>query len=362
VRVWVITTSYPRSPDEAINAGVLARDLALDFHEMGHDVRVVTPRKPGGVEKDLVLDLTEIPWFSPTLTMSDLDPRHPRDLLAIVSLIVSSRWTMWSLARADQPDVIVALWAVPSGFMARWAARPHTQRAVWLLGSDVWNASRYPFGRQLLKSALSGVSGVYADGADLVEETTRLTGIVPEFLPSVRRLPGVARDKPRDNRILFVGRYHVNKGPDLLLDATAQILEEFPDVTLAMHGTGPLRDLLRERADVSDLRDHVSIGGPLSADEVASAMADAATLAIPSRVDSIPLVLGDAAQVGIPVVATDVGSLGHAVAAHDLGVVCPTATVDQIASGLAAALRAGRRSTLPNSYPKPGEAARRFLA
>lgn len=361
MKVWLISSSYPRTPDEAVNAGVLARDLALSFRDMGHEVRVISPAKPGGITPDDGLDLTEIRWLNPTLNMADLKPRRPKDFLSIASLIISSWWSVRSIRRSDPPDLIVALWAIPSGFLARWGATGASQSAVWLLGSDVWNASTYPFGERLLAGSLGGATEIYADGMDLVEETRRLTGMVPRFLPSVRRLPEVERRSSGHGRLLFIGRYHHNKGPDILLGAFAEILAVIPDMTLTMFGSGPLADDLRDRAAQPDLKGHVSIAGPIGAREVVDAMASHQLLVIPSRIDSVPLILGDAAQVGIPVVATDVGGLGDAVSSYGLGTVCPTASKSDISAGIQNALRAGRATTVPNTYPKPGEAAVRIL-
>ncbi|MBL7184375.1 MAG: glycosyltransferase [Anaerolineae bacterium] len=44
-------------------------------------------------------------------------------------------------------------------------------------------------------------------------------------------------------------------------------------------------------------------------------------LVIPSHIESIPILFSDAMQVGIPVVATDVGDLGQLVRQYGVGVV-----------------------------------------
>ena len=57
-------------------------------------------------------------------------------------------------------------------------------------------------------------------------------------------------------------------------------------------------------------------------------------LVIPSRADSIPLVLGDAIQARLPVVVTDVGDAAGLVRRHQIGVVVEGVDPEGIARGI----------------------------
>ena len=66
MRIGLVTSSYPISPDDTTNAGVFARELALELASHGHEVHVITPRKPEPVSPDSPLNLHVIAWPAPT--------------------------------------------------------------------------------------------------------------------------------------------------------------------------------------------------------------------------------------------------------------------------------------------------------
>lgn len=363
MKLWVITTSYPRRPDESINAGVLARDLALTLSDLGHDVSVIAPEKPGGIEFDASLTGRTIPWWRPTLAMADLSAKNPLHILSIASLFASAWKTLRSAARQDRPDGIIALWALPSGIFARWVHRwAKTPYVVWMLGSDVWKADKYPGGVRALRSCLEDANGAFADGRELADQAFRLTGVATEFVASARRFPAVERAVRHGENLLFVGRYHLNKGADVLLEALSKVVVTRPSVRLAMHGSGELQEYLHGMSERLGLTTNATIGPPLSADELAKAMSVADILVIPSRVDSIPLILGDAVQARVPVVATQTGDMGELVADLGIGLTAQPGDPDSLARAILQMLdeRRERSFSQAQAYLTPDRAARIF--
>lgn len=360
-RLWVVSSSYPAFPGESINAGVLARDVALWTHEQGCAVTVVTPQKPEGLRVDAGLESIPLAWFRPTKAMSDLTPRRPIDLVRIFSLMALARPRLFAAARRQRPDGILALWALPCGIFARSVRRRFgTPYAVWLLGSDVWKADRFPGGVRALRYVLADAAGRFADGSDLARRAEELTGIGVEFLPSIRRLPPPSGEAaPCD--VLFVGRYHPNKGPDVLLEAFAQVIAQRPGTTLRMHGLGEMRPQLEAIVRELGLSTSVAVGGPLDASALAAALRATKVLAIPSRIESIPLVLGDAAQAGTRVVATEVGDMGEVVRSNALGTAVPAEDPQRLAEALLGALAEPRSvDPVPSSF-RPDSVFSRLL-
>lgn len=343
MRVWVISSSYPRQPDESINAGVLARDLAREIAGRGHEVTVVTPDKPGGVHFDDELHGLVLPWWRPSVSLSDISPRSPRDVWRVASLFMRGRRVLLRAAQVTPPDAVIALWGIPSGIFARWAAAATGAPYVtWLLGSDVWRAPAVPCGVRTLRWVLAGAEANFADGSDLATEATRLTGRPISYLPSVRRLPPPAASCPPTGDLLFVGRYHANKGPDVLMEAFAEVHEERPDATLTLRGGGDLETQLRARVDTLGLNDVVDLSGPVGAADLAAMLQRAQALVIPSRIESIPLILGDAVQAGTPVIVGDVGDMGDFVRRHDLGRVVAADDPTALAAAMLDVLAEGR--------------------
>lgn len=323
MKLWVISSSYPTFPLESINAGVLARDLAISLRDEGHRVTVITPDKARPTEFDPGLEGHTIPWYRSTGTTADLDVRLPADGLRAISLMVNGLRLVRNTARRTPPDGIIAIWGLPSGVWARAAAAvAGVPYCVWLLGSDVWRAPEFPRGAAILRSVIRDSLATFANSADLAERAQRITGLRVEYLPAARMLPR-GRPQAGASALVYVGRLHHNKGPDLLVEALRLAGDAGIRPTTSIYGSGDMDQRLREMIDASHLSDTVSLGGPIGPRLVADVLSSAKYLVIPSRIDSTPLVLGDAIQARTPILATDVGDTGSIIRRFDLGSVVP---------------------------------------
>ncbi len=339
MRVWLVSSSYPRSPHESINAGVIARDIALDLAKGGHKVTVITPDKPGGVVFDESIDGVRIPWIGASVQLSDVSGRSLRDVIRVASLLMSARVSIPRLVRSRAPEAIIALWGLPSGVFARWGARKAgCPYVVWLLGSDVWRAAQLPMGQRMLTRVLEDAEATFADGRELAQEAERLTGVSVGFLPSVRRLPAAQRVNASSIDVLYVGRYHRNKGPDVLVDSLRLLKQQGRSFHAVLHGSGDLEEALRTRIAQLGLVDYIELFPPIGAHELAERLASARVLVIPSRVESIPLILGDAVQARIPVIATRVGDMSSVVDGLGIGISVPPEDPHALANAIAETL------------------------
>src|SRR5690606_18325346 len=112
--------------------------------------------------------------------------------------------------------------------------------------------------------------------------------------------------------------------------------------TLRIAGGGPLAE--RVEGDVLRLKAQgrpVELHGYLGKQEAAALLDWADYLLIPSRIESIPVVLSDALQSGCPVVASPVGDLPLIVSSYRMGLLAPGATVP----GLQLAIRTALHSS-----------------
>jgi len=113
--------------------------------------------------------------------------------------------------------------------------------------------------------------------------------------------------------ILYVGRLHRLKGPQVLIQSLKFIVEEEPEAVLAIVGPGEdYRKYLEILAEKLDLEDHVTFAGVVTESEKISAYDAAQLVAIPSCGDSVEafsLVASEAWARGKPVVASNVGAL-----------------------------------------------------
>jgi len=160
-------------------------------------------------------------------------------------------------------------------------------------------------------------------------------------------------------RLLFLGRWHRNKGADLLIEA----LELLDDAdwaqieTVEIFGGGSLAPAME--AGVERLRiagRPVALGGFLDKGAAEAAILRTDYVLIPSRVESIPVIFSDAVKLGCPVVAMPVGDLSALIRQDGCGVCANRADAASFAEALGRALRSA-----PAAYAEGvAKAAKRF--
>lgn len=133
--------------------------------------------------------------------------------------------------------------------------------------------------------------------------------------------------------VVFVGELRYAKGIDLLLEAIAAVRTRHPIRGLIV-GDGPDAGKLRERAASLGIGDAVTFPGAMPARQ---AFAKGRILVIPSRWESFPYIVLEAAAAGIPMITSDVGGIPEIVAGTDTRLV-PPGDVAAIAEALTMAI------------------------
>lgn len=339
----IVTSSFPIKGDGSEAAGAFVADLAEELAKH-MPIRVVAPgpadeREPwaGGVEV--------LRYAAPAQALSTLKLWHPGDAMqALQVLCAGQRATDQALAAGPTAHVL-ALWALPCGNWARRSARRYgIGYSVWTLGSDIWSLGRIPMVRGQLRRVLLDAEHCWSDGLKLRDDTKAIAGRLVEFLPSTRRIDRVRTEPLRSKppyRLLFLGRWHPNKGIDLLLEALALLSsEDWPLVErVTIAGGGPLEPVVL--AAVRRLKAAgrpVELQGYLTRDQAQDAMLASDYLLIPSRIESIPVVLSDAFKLRCPVICTPVGDMGEIVSKHRVGIVAEGVTASAIREAISAAV------------------------
>lgn len=347
----LVTTSFPIRSDGSEAAGSFVADLVEELAKHTN-VRVVAPGKhtaretwSGGVEI--------YRYSAPPFPLSTLKPWRRGQLRWLLRVLREGRAATRDAAIGASH--LFALWGLPCGEWARRAARANDiGYSAWMLGSDVWSLGRLPVLRGMLARVIRHASHAYADGYRLAEDAQRIAGVPVAFLPSTRRIdladPPPLRNKP-PYRVLFLGRWHPNKGVDLLLDALLQLNDaDWRNVErVEIQGGGPLEPLVHERVAALQVAGRpVQMGRFLTKPDAEAALARADWLVIPSRVESIPVVFSDAMKAGRPVIATPVGDLQRLVEGDPpCGILAEASSATAIAAALRAALAADPSGYLP---------------
>ena len=183
-----------------------------------------------------------------------------------------------------------------------------------------------------------------------------------EVIPNVTgglAVPPAARTGDRGNAVagagylLFVGRLRIRKGVEVLLAALRELRGRVPGATLEIAGDGEHRAALERKAADLGLAGAVTFLGTRDAGQVRELLAGAAALVVPSIYEGMPLVVLEAMERGVPVVASAVSGIPEVVVGGETGWLVPPEDPAALAAALAEVL-----TDLPEARRR-GEAGRR---
>lgn len=324
-----------RSPLGGLFRHVL--DLAKAQMEGGHEVGIIADSSTGGAHADAILQA-----LAPRLRLGlhrlpmRRDP-HPLDVLAHGRIV--------SLLRAAQPDVVHghgakgALYArlpgtpTSAGHPAVRVYTPHggslhhdpsSFKGALVLGMERMLAARTDL--ILFESSYAADRFRAAIGSPPCPVRIVHNGLAPgEFTPVV---PG-----PDAADVVYVGELRMLKGVDVLIEALAELgLAQARPVRAALVGSGPDREQFEMLAEARGIASSITFYGPMPARE---AFALGRLLVVPSRAESLPYIVLEAAAARVPLIATRVGGIPEIFGGADEHMVPP----DDV-SALAAAVRA----------------------
>jgi len=161
---------------------------------------------------------------------------------------------------------------------------------------------------------------------------TRLIGIGPAQLPA---------DFPQGRVILTVGRWLATeryKGMDTLIQALPRLLLRWPEVQLAIVGSGDDRDWLQDIARVSGVQRHVHLLSGITYAELSACYAAAEIFALPSRGEGFGFVYLEAMARGKPVIGGAHGGAPEVIRDGVTGYLVSHGDTEQLVTSLDALL------------------------
>ena len=120
--------------------------------------------------------------------------------------------------------------------------------------------------------------------------------------------------------VVYVGEFRHIKGADLLIDAVARLRADGRPVTLTLAGDGEEIATLKAQIEKLGLAEAVRFIGHVKA---RYGFSKGAVLVVPSRGDSMPYVVIEAAAAGIPMVAANVGGIPEIFGSHTDALFAP---------------------------------------
>jgi glycosyltransferase involved in cell wall biosynthesis len=292
LKVVVLTTSYPRHPEDT--AGRFVADAVERVRAAGVDVEVVSPAgfRHFGIAygHGVMGNLKRRPWRWALLPAF------------FANFVRAAR-------RASRgADVIHAHW-LPSGAVAIATGRP---LVVQLWGSDVELARRAP---RLAGRVLRRARVVICPSRGLADEARALGADEVSVIPSGVDLPPEIGGEADPPEVLYAGRLSPEKG-------VLELVEAAQGMNLVVAGDGPLRDRVPQAR------------GFAPPDELAKLYARAAIVACPSHREGFGVACLEAMAHGRPVVASAVGGLLDLVLDGETGIHVPPGDVNALRAAL----------------------------
>ena len=174
----------------------------------------------------------------------------------------------------------------------------------------------------IIERILGWVShGLVSIGTKVMEDLLRV-GIGTEdkfhvIFPGLQDLQALSRIQARNELgldlekiyIVFVGRLTQIKRPDRLIEIASGLKTEYPNVQILVAGAGELFDSIKSESESKNL--HITFYGWRN--DIARILSASDIAILCSDNEGIPLTLIQAAQAGLPIVSTDVGSVSDIV-------------------------------------------------
>ena len=285
-------------------------DLTREQIARGHKVGLITDSLTGGTQADNVLEELRPCLALGLLRLPIRRLPHPSDLLLL--LRIQAR------LRELRPDVIHGHGS-KGGSFARLPGLLPLQGDVIRAYTPHGGSFNYKPG-SLSNRAYMLAERVLERGTDLflfesayigkrfreeVGTTAKLTKIVLNGISEAELVPVLPSEGAAD--FVYVGEWRSAKGIDTLIDALALMNRRYGLVaSLVLVGSGPDEAILYDRAAAREVRDQILFVPPMRARD---AFRLGRAMVVPSRAESLPYIVLEAAGARVPMVATNVGGI-----------------------------------------------------
>ena len=295
-------------------------DLANGQANRGHHVGIIADSLTGGERAD-----TALAEIAPRMKLGvhrlpiHRDP-HPTDVMV---------WArMGLLVRRLKPDVLHGHGAKAGAFVRLKAHSKKTIRVYTPHGGSLHfpiDTAKGAFYSRLERALMNRTDLFLFESEFARNAYQRMIGVPKGLVRCVFNGvtadefdPIVVADDATD--VAYVGEFRHIKGADLLVDAVARLRADGRPVTLTLGGDGEELGALKAQIQRLGLTDAVRFIGHVKA---RYGFSKGRLLVVPSRGNSMPYVVIEAAAAGIPMVAADVGGIPEIFGPHSDALFAP---------------------------------------
>ena len=261
--------------------------------------------------------------------------------LLAIPYIISGFFKCIGICRKFRPDVIHAHWPFPHAYIALGAAKLFKIPLVLNFhGAELLLIRKKKWVKPLLKFAIGQAQAVFANSSFTAGKIKALRNVDVEWSPYGTTLEsgstsagngGTSAIVPHPVngkfKILFVGRHIERKGICYLIEAAKHLPRDQFEIRIV--GVGDLTNKLKAQAAEIEDAAEIIFTGKLSPEELANEYRTANVFTLPAIVDSkgdtegLGVVLIEAMELGLPVVASNVGGIPDVVVDGVSGILVP---------------------------------------
>ena len=345
MKVLVIGSVYPRF--EKDNEVPWLRKSVATLRELGVEVEVLAPSYKGlashTIDGVTVHRFRYAPKNLEILTHDEGAPtkmaKHPSMQLLAIPYCISGFFKCIWLAHKKKFDIIHAHWPFPHALIALGACKLfHIPLVLNFHGAELLLIRKKKWIRPIMKFISGQAQAIFANSHFTAQKISALRK--REILWSPYGSPLASGKVPPPHlrngkyHILFVGRHIERKGIEYLIRAAA--LLDLKKFEVRIVGKGDLTDSLKELAK-KIAPENVLFTGSISPEELNQEYLSANCFVLPAIVDSkgdtegLGVVLIEAMQSGLPVVASDVGGISDVVVNGETGILVPEKNPEALA-------------------------------
>jgi glycosyltransferase involved in cell wall biosynthesis len=313
--------------------------LAEGLLRAGHSVAIADVQKQGSTEKSI--GSLQVPYWS--------IPRapEPKDVRSSAAF-ARGVWQTLAVLREFRPDIFSVQSPVFQTALAVGASRlpHHWHLAITVRGSDIRVIPKTfpllgPWQEHLFERADAVIAvsqSLLRDALNLYPSMRDKAQVIPNSLDASWFDKPVVQPTDDERHVLFVGRFHIVKGIDILLRAWSLLQGHVAGINLWLVGEGEELGSLRSLSDHLGVSKSVRFKGYRAQEELPSLYRAAEIVVLPSRNEGLPRTALEAGACGAICVGARTGGIPETILDGVTGFLVDPESPEALAQGMLRAL------------------------
>lgn len=354
-KIIYISTAFPRYKEDRINPWLF--ETIKRLKEKKYKIKVFTSSYKGIKQKEIEgIEIYRFRYLPKNIEILTHDVSVPerwkmgiKYRLMIIPYILSGIINSLIFALKEDFDIIHVHWPFPHIIFGLIMKAIRKRPLICTFhGGEIIFLENMPLFLKIIFKFLFNFSDFYTVNSSFTKQKLlKFTGykkkekvaIIP-FGITIKEIKEENKIKKEKIKILFAGRLIERKGVHILLESFAKVNKIFPEIELVIAGDGPLREKLKNLAKELGIENKVIFKGHLKSNELEKEYKEASVFVLPSIHDikgdteTLGVVLIEAMEYGVPVIATNVGGIPDIVKDGYNGLLVPEKDPEALAQAI----------------------------